>query len=120
VLQLTARRCNELTAVVAAGSFRQLPAAQTISASMLAALIEQALQQGRTLLARELARFLGLEQISAGCLQQLLQLLAMQEDRSSRDLEEHLLQLPGAQTMVSQQAMHRVHTAGSGLHANTR
>jgi hypothetical protein len=82
-------------------ALRQLPAARTIGASVLAALIGPALLQGNIQVAIQLALFPGLQQSAAACVQQLLQLSVRLPDQFSRSLTKHLLQLPGAHAMVS-------------------
>jgi hypothetical protein len=74
---------------------------QAINASLLAALIKQALQQGRIGVAKRLAEFRGVEQISAKSLQQLLQQSVRREDGiKSGMITNQLLQLPSAEGMV--------------------
>jgi hypothetical protein len=97
MLRIAIQRCGYHTARYIFPALGRLPSARNIGVGVLAALVEQVLLQGNTQVARELAEFPGMQQSPAACVQQLLQLSARLDMYTTNDL----LQLPGAQAMVS-------------------
>lgn len=84
---------------------RKLPAAESLSPELLADLLGQALQRGAASNTLELLEFPAAQQISAARMQQLLLAAGTRLDcLFTHSALEQLLQLPGAQAMVSSAA----------------